>query len=132
MPRSDSLDHVPRRGVQAAKDLRRMGLEVVRREDLEDKESQNMSSKDVKQVTESARAIADIGRDAQRIKQKLEESVADIRDALGIADQTADALRSAGAELRGVLGAQTNNPPPDEDDAGGAGPAPADSEQNGP
>jgi hypothetical protein len=78
-----------------------------------------MSSNDVKQVSDSARAIAEVGATARRVREKLDASIAEINDALGVADEVADALRSAGAELRGVLGTQTNNPPRDDD--GGAG-----------
>jgi hypothetical protein len=106
-----------------AKELRRMGLEVVAARSSEDEE---MSSTDVKQVTDSAKAIAQVAADARRIRQKLDQSIAEVNDALGIADGVADALRSAGAELRGALGAQTNNPPEDAPAAGGsAGGVPA-------
>lgn len=117
MPRSDSLDHVPARAVPLAKALRRMGLEVVDPK----KENDDMSKNDVNQVTESARAIAEVGAAARKVREKLDQSIADVRDALGVADEVADALRSAGAELRGALGVQTNNPPRDDAPAGGGG-----------
>lgn len=117
MPRS--LDHVPRRGVMMAKALRRMGLEVVPVDQTEGQGDDPMSSNDVKQVSESARAIAEVGKTARKVREKLDASIADINDALEVADGVADALRSAGAELRGVLGTQTNNPPNDNDGDGG-------------
>lgn len=85
-----------------------------------------MSSGDVKQVSESARAIAKVGEDARRVREKLEESIREVTEALGVADEVATALRSAGAELRGALGIQTNSPPRGDDGTDFGGGAPAD------
>lgn len=117
MPRS--LDHIPRRGVMMAKALRRMGLEVVSATTTTEEGGDEMSQGDIKQVSESARAIAEVGKTARKVREKLDASIVEINDALEVADGVADALRSAGAELRGVLGTQTNNPP--RDDSGTSG-----------
>jgi len=92
-----------------------MGLEVVPARTV--KEEGEMSQ-DVKQVTDVARQIADVGVEARKISADLKASISEVREALGVAGEVSNALRSAGAELRGVLGLNTNNPPLD---AGGAG-----------
>ena len=102
-----------------AKALRRMGLEVVPATTTTEEGGDEMSQGDIKQVSESARAIAEVGKTARKVREKLDASIAEINDALGVADEVADALRSAGAELRGVLGTQTNTPPRDDSGTGG-------------
>lgn len=112
-----SLKHVPRRGVAAAKELRRMGLDVV----SAPKDEEQIMSNDVKQVADVAREIADVGRRARAVADELRGNLAAVGEALEIAEGVSKALRDAGAELRGVLGAQTNNPPSESPVGGDAG-----------
>ena len=121
MPHSDpdSLDHVPRRAVGMAKELRRMGLDVVV---PAGEEGDATMSTDVRQVTDVVREITEIGKRARKISDDMRASMKDVDEALGIAEEVSTALRAAGAELRGVLGAQTNNPPRGDGDPGGGGP----------
>lgn len=107
-----TLKHVPRRGVAAAKELRRMGLDVVAPPPGKKSEEETMST-DVKQVTEVAREIAEVGARARTIADELRSNLQAVSESLEIADEVSKALRAAGAELRGVLGAHTNSPPQD-------------------
>ena len=75
-----------------------------------------MSGRDVKQVTDVAREIADVGKRAREVADGLKTSIGEVNEALDVAEDLTRALRQAGAELRGVLGGQTNNPPMEEDD----------------
>lgn len=92
-----------------AKALRRMGFEVV-----EPGKDQDMSDKDVKDVTEAARSIAEVGQRAREVAEDLKSSVAEVHQALDAADGVNRALKGAAAELRGALGVQTNSPPAGE------------------
>lgn len=94
------------------KALRRMGLAVVPRDATAEQE-ECMSGRDVKQVTEVARDVAAVGKRAREVAGKLRSSIDEVHEALDVADGLGDALRAAGAELRGALGVQTNNPPED-------------------
>ena len=108
-----SLQHVPRRAVAVAKELRRMGLDVVPAGAGRVEGDDPMSS-DVKNVTDVAREVADLGRRARGIADNMRADIKDVNEALDVAEDISRALRSAGAELRGVLGTQTNHPPEDE------------------
>lgn len=77
-------------------------------------------STDVKQVTEVAREIADVGRRARKIADGLRSSLDAVNESLEVAEDVSRALQAAGAELRGVLGIQTNNPPAGDDAGVGA------------
>lgn len=92
-----------------AKELRRMGLDVVPAPGRGDAEM----SRDVSQVAEVAQDIAKLGARARKIGDRLKTDIADTHAALDIAQDVSDALRSAAADLRGVLGVQTNSPPPE-------------------
>lgn len=104
--RSDSLAHVPRRAVGMAKDLRRMGYDVVPK-------TENGMSRDVKAVTDVAGEVAKLGARARDVGDKLRRNVDDTHAALDIAENMSDALGAAAADLRSILGVQTNSPPKD-------------------
>lgn len=119
-----SLAHVPRRGVAMAKELRRMGLDVV--SSVPPQEDKVMSS-DVKQVSEVMREVAGLGERARTIKAGMRADLDEAHEALDIADGVRQSLHSTVAELRGILGGQTNDPPPADTKVpgGGSGGSPA-------
>lgn len=69
-------------------------------------------SEQVKNVSEVAREIAGVSSLASDVASKLRENINNVKEALGQADAVSGALKSAGDELRGVLGILSNNPPP--------------------
>lgn len=107
-----SLAHVPRRAVARAKELRRMGLDVVRRAPQEREE---VMSSDVKAVTDVANDVARLGERARDVADAMRQSIEDTHQALNIAESVSKSLALATAELRGALGVQTNNPPEEEE-----------------
>ena len=115
-----NFSHVPRRGVPLAKELRRMGLEVVRPHPPDD-DKENEMSNEVKQVTEVAKDIVELGSRARGVGKRLRQDITDTHQALDVAEDVSKALQSAAAELRGALGITTNSPPDDEKTAGEGG-----------
>lgn len=74
-----------------------------------------MSSGDVKQVSETAQQIAEVGERARKLNESLQRNLADIHEGLAAGESVDKELRAASALLRGAFGAQTNNPPSNED-----------------
>lgn len=70
-------------------------------------------SEQVKNVSEVAREIADVNAKAKEVAADLKTNLSAVSEALDVAKDVSLALRNAGAELRGILGIHSNNPPPD-------------------
>ncbi len=75
-----------------------------------------MSKSDVDHVTGVAREVADVGRRAREVADGLKKNIGAVNDALDVAENLSRALGQAAGELRGALGAQTNNPPREKEE----------------
>jgi ABC-type transporter Mla subunit MlaD len=64
----------------------------------------------VKGVTDVVKDIAEINNMASTVAEELRKNLAEVKEALTMTQDVSKALRDAGAELRGVLGAHSNNP----------------------
>lgn len=71
-------------------------------------------SVEVKSLTDVVKDITTVKEQAAFVAQQLRQNISDVTEALQMTDEVSRALREAGAELRGALGVQSNNPPPDE------------------
>lgn len=69
---------------------------------------------EVKGLTDVVKDVAEVKNKAGRVAKRLRQNIDDVTTALDLVEKMSDALGDAGAELRGVLGTQTNNPPKDE------------------
>jgi ABC-type transporter Mla subunit MlaD len=65
----------------------------------------------VKGVTDVVKEVHDLNKHAATVADEMRKNIADVKDALAMTQELSTALRDAGAELRGTLGIQTNNPP---------------------
>lgn len=73
-------------------------------------------SAEVKSVSEVVKStVQDVKDTALQVADRLRAKTAEAKQALGLVDQFGDELGKATAELRGLLGVQTNSPPPDGD-----------------
>ena len=98
------------------KELRRMGLDVVRRQPPSNNVNQenNVMSGEVQQVTEVAKDIVELGKRARGVSERLRQDINDTHQALDVAEDVSKALQTSAAELRGALGMTSNNPPDDK------------------
>lgn len=107
MTRPGSLDHVPRRGVAMAKELRRMGLEVVPRAEGDE----TMSANDMRALTGVAADMKKLGARARQAADKLRAEVDDANVMVDAAENMADGLGAVNRELREMFGTGSNFPP---------------------
>jgi len=66
---------------------------------------------EVKGLTDVVKDIGSVKQQASQVAGELRNNIAEVQTALGLVSEVSNALKDAGAELRGALGLQTNNPP---------------------
>ena len=74
------------------------------------KENTHMAT-EVKGLTDVVKDISTVKQQASSVAADLRKNMDDVQQALGLVSEVSNALKDAGAELRGALGVQTNNPP---------------------
>lgn len=70
-----------------------------------------MSKHDISEVSGAVKEIKQLGERAKHTAGKMRKSIAEADQALGMTDQLADELGGVTAELRDVLGLNSNFPP---------------------
>ncbi len=71
-------------------------------------------SNDVKAVSDVAKELKGISDRARSLAAEMRQNIKDVTEALDVTQEVSKSLRDSGAELRGILGTQTNRPPSED------------------